>query len=470
MLLEQLQAELSSIATVISDPVQVPAVDINDVVHDSRRVAPGALFCAVPGLTVDGHDFIGAAVANGASAVLVERFVDTDRPQLKVDDVRRAMAYAAAAVHGQPSTELAVFGITGTNGKTTTTQLLASIVRSTGRSCLVIGTLGGTHTTPESPDLQRALRQAVDDGIDVVALEVSSHALDQHRADAVHFSVAAFSNLTPDHLDYHGDMQSYFEAKSQLFDGRAAASVINIDDEWGAQLATTVPTALQISADALAIIDETIAGTRFRWRDHDAYVPLPGRMNVANALMAVESARLLGIDEGDIVAGLAAAERVPGRMELALDISPDRPTVVIDYSHTPDSIDRALATLRSVSPGASISIVFGCGGDRDRTKRPLMGRAAEVGADRVYVTSDNPRSEDPHAIIDEAVAGLSHPHEAIVDPDRRAAIKRAIIDAGPGDVVLIAGKGHEKTQTIGADVLPFDDVQVARDILVEADA
>ena len=382
---------------------------ITDVVHDSRAAAPGALFCAVPGLTVDGHNFVEAAVAQGADAVLVQRVVETDRPQILTKSVRRTMAHAAAIVHGHPSRSLAVFGITGTNGKTTTTQLLHSIVTSAGRRCSVIGTLGGVHTTPESPDLQRQFRSMVDADGDVIALEVSSHALDQGRVDATQFAVAAFSNLTPDHLDYHRTMDAYFEAKKQLFDGRAKAELINIDDPWGARLADERPNAVRVSMDDIVIVHESLAGTRFMWRDHQTWVPLPGRMNVANALMAAEAARVLGLTETQIVTGLADADAVPGRMQTVGAGNDSQPTVVVDYSHTPDSIDVALSTLRAVAPHARLSIVFGCGGDRDRQKRPLMAAAAEAGADRVFITSDNPRSEDPMAIINDAVAGLRLP-------------------------------------------------------------
>ena len=469
MQLEQLRSELASIAHLgpfgFRDGATVTSGELTDVVHDSRQATDASLFCAVPGLTVDGHNFVQAALANGASALLVERFVEAERPQLKTRNVRQTMAYAAACVHGHPSRDLAVVGVTGTNGKTTTTQLLAGIVASSGRQCSVIGTLGGLHTTPESTDLQRQLRELVDDGADVVALEVSSHALDQHRVDATRFAVAAFSNLTPDHLDYHGDMESYFEAKKRLFDGRADAEVINIDDPWGARLAEERPDALTVSLDDVEISEETIAGTRFVWRGLQASVPLPGRMNVANALMAAETARLLGVDDLAIVTGLATAELVPGRMQTVEADHQRKPTVVVDYSHTPDSIERALATLRLVAPTATISIVFGCGGDRDRQKRPLMGRAAEAGADRVYLTNDNPRSEDAMTIITDALSGFTQPDKVAVEPDRKIAIERAIIDADPGDVVLIAGKGHEKTQTVGSQVLPFDDAQVAYDVL-----
>lgn len=471
MQLEDLRRELISVVQLeLADRASSDAdVAITEVVHDSRDAAPGALFCAVPGLTVDGHNFIGAAVGQGASAVLAERSTATIAPQLVTSHVRRSMAHAAAIVHRRPSRELAVFGITGTNGKTTTTQLLGSIVTSAGRNCSVIGTLGGVHTTPESTDLQRQLRALVDQGVDVVALEVSSHALDQYRVEATEFAVVAFSNLTPDHLDYHKNMDCYFEAKKQLFDGRARAEVINVDDPWGARLADERPDPIRVSLNDVTIGEESLAGTRFTWRGLDAWVPLPGRMNVANALMAAESARVLGLSDTDIVDGLASAQAVPGRMQTVVVSSDNqeqpRPTVVVDYSHTPDSIEVALATLRAVAPGAQLSIVFGCGGDRDRQKRPLMGRAAEVGADRVYVTSDNPRSEDPMSIIEDALAGFESGEDVIVEPDRRSAIERAIIDSGPDDVVLIAGKGHEKTQTIGSDVLPFDDVRIAAHML-----
>jgi UDP-N-acetylmuramoyl-L-alanyl-D-glutamate--2,6-diaminopimelate ligase len=443
-----------------------PATEITDVVQDSRAVNAGAMFCAVRGQQVDGHRFIDAAVANGASALLVETFAEVDCPQIKVANVRVAMAHAAAAIHGHPSKQLALAGITGTNGKTTTTQLIASIAEQAGRTCGVVGTLDGTHTTPDSTELQRYLRDQVQAGGDIVALEVSSHALEQNRVDATEFAVAAFSNLSPDHLDYHGDMASYFDAKRQLFDGRAKTEIVNIDDPWGARLAELRPAAQTISASALEIDQADITGTSFRWRGVNTYVPLPGDMNVANALMAAECALALGIEVEVIAEGLQSARLVPGRMELVQSDGQGQPMVIVDYSHTPDSIDRALATLRPVVPATgSLAIVFGCGGDRDRTKRPLMAAAAERGADRVYLTNDNPRSEDPLAIIADASKGFDQPGSVVIEPDREVAIRRAITEAGPGDVVLIAGKGHEKTQTIGPDVLPFDDVHVARVVL-----
>jgi len=476
----QLRAELASIEPAGSIEIRSAhrdalVAEVTDVVHDSRQASGGRLFCAVPGLSVDGHDFAPAAAREGASALLVERFIEGDASvdalaQIKVASVRKAMPHAAAIVHGHPSNDIALVGITGTNGKTTTTHLLASIAISADRQCSTIGTLAGTHTTPESTELQRLLRAEVQTGSDIVALEVSSHALDQGRVDATQFAVAAFSNLTADHLDYHGDMGSYFDAKKRLFDGRARVELINIDDEWGAMLAGQRPDAITLSLANVQIDTETIQGTTFQWRGHNMLVTLPGRMNVANALMAAEAALVLGIDEEAIVAGLRTAVAVPGRMERVPSTAASQPTVFVDYSHTPDSIERALATVRRVSNDATVTIVFGCGGDRDRSKRPLMGRAAEVGADIVIVTSDNPRSEDPDEIISEAVAGMTNADAAIVEPDRRSAIRRAIINAGPNDVILIAGKGHEKTQTIGDNALPFDDVEVARELLEATDS
>ncbi len=456
------EAEVRSSATDGTPGTGVTA-NLTDATHDSRQAAPGVVFCAVPGATFDGHDFASSAANAGSTTLLVDRWVDVDATQIRVTDVRAAMPVVASSVHGNPSRELAVFGITGTNGKTTTTNLLASILRTVGSNVAVIGTLSGLHTTPEATDFQRRLRQAVTNGVDVIAAEISSHALEQHRADSIEFAVAAFSNLTPDHLDYHLTMESYFEAKARLFDGRATHELINVDDEWGARLAAGRSDAHTLSLDDVQILEAGATGTTFEWRTHQVHLPIPGDMNVANALMAAEAALLLGVDSAAIAAALGETPQVPGRME-RVEASA-AVTAIVDYSHTPDSIDRALASIRTSSPEASITIVFGCGGDRDRTKRPLMGAAAEAGADLVIVTSDNPRSEDPQTIIDEAVAGMANPTAAIVEVDRRAAIALAIEETPAGGVILIAGKGHERTQTIGDDVLPFDDVAVARELL-----
>lgn len=438
---------------------------ITDVEHDSRHIRPGSLFCAVPGETADGHDYVPSAVRGGAQAVLVERFCEVPVLQLCTPNVRVAMPHAAAAVHGHPSRSLDVVGITGTNGKTTTTHLLASVLRLAGSVVEIIGTLSGIHTTPEATELQRRLRGWADQGVEVVAAEISSHALDQHRADAVSFAVAAFSNLTPDHLDYHRDMQSYFEAKCALFDGRARRELVNVDDPWGARLASERFDAVRLSLNSVAIEQADMHGTRFRWRDQLIELGLPGEMNVSNALIAAEAALVLGLGRETIAAGLTSAPQVRGRMEHVPNPFDDR-VVVVDYSHTPDSIARALATLRSAGESRQITIVFGCGGDRDRAKRPQMARAAEA-ADRVIITSDNPRSEDPQSIVDDAVAGLARPDAAIREIDRRNAIEIALRSALPDGVVLIAGKGHETTQTIGDQEFPFDDVAIAATLLAE---
>jgi len=450
-----------------NDGIGVFDLSITDVVHDSRQAAGNTLFCAIPGAITDGHDYVAEAAGLGAPVVLVERFVDHAVPQLLVPEVRRVMPHAAALVHGRPSERLNVVGVTGTNGKTTTTHMLAAILRTSGVAVEVIGTLSGAHTTPESTDLQRTLRAAADSGTTVVAAEVSSHALAQHRVDAVVFAVAAFTNLTPDHLDFHGDMTSYFEAKARLFDGRARHELINVDDQWGVRLAELRPDAVRLSVRDTTIEHADLDGSVFVWRGRRVRLPLAGDMNVANALMAAESARLFDLDDEQVVAGLESLPPVPGRMERVPAV-PGAPTVIVDYSHTPDSIERALATVRSIVGASPVTIVFGCGGDRDRPKRPLMGRAAER-ADLVVVTSDNPRSEDPMAIIDDALAGMTRPDAAVVEPDRRMAIATAIERTPAAGVVLVAGKGHERTQTVGERVLPFDDMDVASEILEELD-
>lgn len=460
--------ELRDVAHVDTRSDLVDDCDITDVFHDSRRVEVASLFCAVPGAAVDGHDFASRALDRGAAALLVEHYVDLDVPQLRVANVREVMPHAAAVVHGRPSSELNVFGITGTNGKTTTTHLLSSILRAAGQQTHVIGTLAGAHTTPESPELQRELRRAVRGGVQVVAAEVSSHALAQHRVDATEFAVAAFSNLTPDHLDYHGTMDRYFAAKRRLFDGRARHELINVDDTWGERLARERAHSVHVSNNDVDTLDVSIAGTRVRWRGLDMVVPIAGAMNVSNALMAAEAARLLGVDDDAIATAMGTADAVPGRMQRVRPTPrSNEPTVIVDYSHTPDSLERALVTIRSVHPDGNVLVVFGCGGDRDAAKRPLMGRVAQQGADRVFVTSDNPRSEDPQSIVDEILIGATDTQRVVSLINRREAIRQALSAATPSDVVLIAGKGHETTQTIGDQVLPFDDVAVAVEMLGE---
>jgi UDP-N-acetylmuramoyl-L-alanyl-D-glutamate--2,6-diaminopimelate ligase len=439
---------------------------VTDVVLDSRRVRPGALFCCVPGDQFDGHDFAAAAVDAGAAALLVDRVLDLDVPQVQVEAVRPAMAHAAAAFFGHPSEQLSVVGITGTNGKTTVAAFVAGIVRSQGRSAAVIGTLGGERTTPEAPELQRLLANSVARGDDVVAMEVSSHSLDQARVDGTRFAVAVFTNLSQDHLDYHGDMDRYYEAKATLFvSGRASLALINEDDSSGRRLLgqATVPARPYGIGDA-EILEETSFGSRFRWREQEINLPIAGRFNVLNAVAAAETAVDLGIEPEAVASGLSAATAIPGRFEV---LTADPFTVVVDYAHTPDALEQVLLSARVLAGPHRVVLVFGAGGDRDQEKRPLMGAAAERGADDVFVTSDNPRSEAPQQIIDEIRAGMTARARATMVEERSEAIDRALSAARPGDVVVIAGKGHETTQTIGDNVVNFDDRVVARALLEE---
>jgi UDP-N-acetylmuramoyl-L-alanyl-D-glutamate--2,6-diaminopimelate ligase len=460
-----------------ADPT-LPGVDVAALAYDARAVRPGSVFFCVRGLRADGHRYAPEAVANGAVALVVDHPLDLPVAQVLVDDVRAAMAPAAARLAGDPTAELAMVGITGTNGKTTTSYLTRALLEASGRQTGLIGTVtswvGGAErpvvrTTPEAIDLQPTFR-AMRDGGDVAAvMEVSSHALSLHRADAIHWDVAAFTNLTQDHLDFHTDMEDYFLAKRRLFEVAAqqeATLIACVDDPYGARLARDFPQAVTIgidAADALvratalragpASTDFTVDGTAFR-------APLPGRFNVLNALVALAAARALGVDDATIAATLPAAGGVPGRFE-PVDLGQEF-AVIVDYSHKPDALDNVLRTARELATRHLI-VVVGAGGDRDRGKRPLMGAAAARHADTVVITSDNPRSEDPEAIIAAIAEGAP---EATKIVDRREAIDHAIGLAGPGDVVVIAGKGHETYQEIAGGVkLPFDDREVAREVL-----
>ena len=447
-----------------------PDTEITDVVLDSRQVAPGALFCCVPGGQLDGHDFAPVAVERGAAALLVERRLPLAVPQLLVDDVRTATAAVAAAFHGRPSEALAVVGVTGTNGKTTTTHLLRNVAEAAGRRAEVIGTLSGVRTTPEAPDLQRRLAELRDDGVDVVAMEVSSHALALRRVDHTRFRVAVFTNLSRDHLDYHGSMEAYFEAKARLFEPDLSdRGVTNLDSPHGRLLlhAATIPVE-GFSLDEVDELEVGAAGSTFRWRGRSVHLGVGGAFNVSNALAAAHAASALGIDDAAIAEGLSRPIVVPGRFELVEAGQPF--PVVVDYAHTPDGLDQLLLAADDLvdPPGAErgrVVVVFGCGGDRDVTKRPAMGEVAARRADVVVLTSDNSRTEDTGAIIDAVIEGYEHVHPRRsgvleVEPDRRAAIARALAGAGPGDVVLVAGKGHETTQDEGGVVSHFDDREV----------
>ena len=449
----------------VGDPSRV---DVRAITHDSRLVGPGALFCCVPGAGADGHDFAPAAVAAGATAVLCERPVPVDAVQVRVRRVRPAMARVAAALFGHPSERLSVVGVTGTNGKTTVTHMLKAVLDAAGRPTEVLGTLSGSRTTPESTDLQRILAGMADGGAQAVAMEVSSHALAQHRVDAVSFSAVVFTNLSHEHLDFHGTMEAYFAAQAELFrPDRAARAVVNRSDPWGRRLAESIavagaPSLHPYSDSDASDVSVTLHAVDFTWRGRAVHVPVGGQVNVSNALAAATTAAALGVEEAVVVTGLAATPPVPGRMEV---VDAGQPfTVLVDYAHTPDGLRRVLEAARAAGPSARVAVVFGCGGRRDRGKRPLMGEAAGL-ADLAVLTNDNPRDEDPEGIIDDVRAGVVHPERLVVEPDREAAITRALEWAGPGDVVVVAGKGHETGQEIGGTVLPFDDREVARRLL-----
>ncbi len=438
-----------------SATTEVRAVDF-----DSRQVTEGALFCCVPGEQTDGHRHAAEAVARGASALLCEHFLDLGVTQVNVGPggVRPAMAAVASAFHDHPSRSLTTVGVTGTNGKTTVAHLVRSILEADDRPTGVIGTLDGARTTPESPVLQARLARFVGEGKRAAVMEVSSHALDAHRVDGIVFSVGAFTNLSREHLDHHRTMEEYYAAKAALFDpARCERSVVFVDDPWGARLATGLACRDLIAVRRNEAEGVTLAtgSTGFHWRGHQVLLPLSGRFNVDNALVAAAVGVALGVAEDRVVEGLNAAPAVPGRMEV---VRADTPVaVLVDYAHTPAGLGAALDAVRALAGGGRVLCVFGCGGDRDAGKRPEMGEAASQGADAVILTSDNPRSEDPEAILAAIRAGIVQGTDVTVEPDRAAAIRAAVNRARPGDVVLLAGKGHEATQTVGGTTVPFDD-------------
>ena len=457
-------------------------VRVTGLVFDNRAVEPGTLFFCVPGFTRDGHEYAPDAVARGAVALVVQRPLGLGVPEVLVQDVRAAMAQAAARFYGDPTARLPVVGITGTNGKTTTAFLVRALLEAAGRRCGLLGTVksvvGGVEhpvvrTTPEAIDLQRTFAAMLEAGDEACAMEISSHALELRRADGIHVAAAVFTNLGQDHLDFHPGMEAYFQAKRLLFASPLTSlRIVNADDPYGRRLATefdgTLTFALDREADYRAVDVVTgAAHTDFVARtpdgDFPARVGLPGRFNVANALGAWAAARALGVPAESIPAGLAAAAPPPGRFE---PVDAGQPfAVFVDYSHKPDALENVLRTARGLTRGRLIA-VFGAGGDRDRGKRPVMGAIAAREADLAIVTSDNPRSEQPEAIIDEILAGIEDRSGVEVEVDRRAAIGRAVERAEPGDVIVIAGKGHEQGQEFaGGRIEPFDDAAVARDAL-----
>jgi UDP-N-acetylmuramoyl-L-alanyl-D-glutamate--2,6-diaminopimelate ligase len=445
MQLERLIAALGPTEVVGRAPIE-----IHGLAYDTRDVPTGALFFCVPGANVDGHDLAADAIAAGAAALVVERLLDVDEVQLVVPSVRAAMPRAAVEFFGDPTGELDVLAVTGTSGKTTTVYLLYSILEAAGRRPALLSSIerrvgDGVRepdlNTPESIDLQRLFREMLDAGNDACAMEATSIASSKRRLDGTRFAVLVFTNLSQDHLDFHGTMEEYFAAKQRLF-AQAERIVINIGDEYGRRLARDFPQAITFDpGDGL-----------------DAELHLRGTFNRENALAAAAAARAVAIGEADIRRGIEAVREVPGRFELLDEGQPF--TVVVDYSHKPGALETVLRAARELT-GGRVICVFGAGGDRDREKRPLMGRVAAELADEVIVTSDNPRSEDPAAIAAEIVDGL----DLEVELDRRTAIERAIERAEEGNVVLIAGKGHERGQEFADRIVPFDDREVARDAL-----
>jgi UDP-N-acetylmuramoyl-L-alanyl-D-glutamate--2,6-diaminopimelate ligase len=455
------------------------SVEVSDLAYDSRKTAPGTLFFCIPGEKADGREFAPAAVEAGAVALVVERELEAEVPQVVVADARAAMAPVAARFWGDPTAELRVVGVTGTNGKTTTAFLVREILETAGVQCGLLGTVkqvvGGAEeqaerTTPEAIDLQAAFRRMLDGGDRVCAMEVSSHALALHRADAIHFEVAVFTNLSRDHLDFHADMGDYFQSKRRLFAAEPRKAVVNVDDEYGDRLATEFDcvgfsvegwdadfVARDIAYDAGGS-SFTVAGSGGETRVRTS---LPGHFNVANALAAFAAATQLGVEPEAAAAGLAQAPPPPGRFE---PIDEGQPfAVLVDYAHTPDSLENLLRAARRLTEGRLIS-VFGAGGDRDRGKRPDMGRAGAELSDLAIVTSDNPRSERPEAIVEEVLGGIEDRAGVEVEPDRRAAIELALAEAEAGDTVVIAGKGHEQGQEFeDGRKVPFDDREVARE-------
>jgi UDP-N-acetylmuramoyl-L-alanyl-D-glutamate--2,6-diaminopimelate ligase len=478
---------LSRLAAALPQAEARGDVDLVDATHDSRQAGPGFLFCAIVGHLADGHEHAGQAVEQGASGLLVERWLDLDVPQVRVVDSRAATGPAAAEIHGHPSRAMAVVGITGTNGKTTTAYLVEGAFAASGRGTGLIGTVEtrihgraqpGIRTTPEGTDVQRLLARMRDRGVEGVAMEVSSHGLDLHRVDGTTYAVAVFTNLSQDHLDFHPDMDSYFLAKSRLFtDQFTDRAVVVVEDDWGRRLAAaaTVDTVtIGRGADADVRVEDIelgLDGGRAVLRGEPVGGSLPittrliGDFNVMNAATAVVSAIRAGVAGPDAVEGVAACPGAPGRLERVP--GSDDLMVLVDYAHTPDAVERVVATLRPLLAGGRLLVVLGAGGDRDRSKRPLMGAAAAA-ADVAVLTSDNPRSEDPEAILDAVVAGArtaGTDADIVVELDRRRAIAAALDLARPGDVVVIAGKGHEPYQELASGRIDFDDRVVAAELL-----
>ena len=437
------------------------SVEVNSVIMDSRRVTGGSMFACVPGKHFDGHEFARDALESGAVALLVDRELNVSVPQLIVADVRASLGEVAATVSGHPSRELDVIGVTGTNGKTTVAQLLAAVFSAAGRKSAVIGTLEGDMTTPEAPVLQRKLRDLANDGVSIVAMEVSSHSLVQHRVRGTSFAAGIFTNLGHDHLDIHGNQEEYFRAKSLLFTSYGVKRMIlNDDDVHGrllGDLASDVDEVDRYSISQVEDLELTINGSTFTFGESSFSLPIPGRPNVENALAVISCARAFGVPDEKIAEGLASIGQVAGRMQV---LAADNFDAIVDFAHTPEALRALLQTCRELAPHRRVVVVFGCGGRRDRQKRPEMASIAGDLADVVIVTSDNPRDEDPVKIIEEVCTGFNAATKAdwSVQIDRATAIADAVGYANDGDLIIVAGKGHERYHEIGSCKTEFDDV------------
>ena len=459
----------SALRVAVGDSALLSGVDVTvtGITQDSRSVSPGDVFCCVRGESFDGHLFALDAISQGASALLVDSTVPgvpESVAVITVPNVREALGSFAAAAFSSPARSLTTVGITGTNGKTSTASIIASILRADGKLVEVMGTLTNVRTTPEAIDLQAFLHDCVSRGVTHVVMEVSSHALDQHRVAGVMFDVAVFTNLSRDHLDYHKTFELYFAAKAKLFTPQQALlGVMNSDDPHG-QLLLDVGSIPMVAFSQSDVSDVTIRvdSVSFRWKNNVIALPMGGGFTLMNALAAVTACDQLGVSVDSMVDGCANLGQIPGRFQSVpndLGIS-----VVVDYAHTPDGLQQVIASARAVCSGRLI-VLFGCGGDRDAGKRPLMGAAAQE-ADIVIVTSDNPRSEDPAVIVEQVAAGISREScDVRIEIDRAQAIASAISMAGRGDIVVIAGKGHEATQEIAGVHYPFNDVDVAKSAL-----
>ncbi|MBO0713138.1 MAG: UDP-N-acetylmuramoyl-L-alanyl-D-glutamate--2,6-diaminopimelate ligase [Acidimicrobiales bacterium] len=475
---------LADVAQLVGDAQRRGDARLSSICHDSRHVMPGALFCALRGRRSDGHEHAAAAVKAGAVALLVDHFLDIAVPQLQVPSVRRALGVASAAIWGWPSRRLRMAGVTGTDGKTTTAYLLEACLSAQGRRTGLLGTvetkMGREHlpsvaTTPEAPDLHAALARMVGRRVEDVVMEVSSHALDQGRVDGIEFEVGVFTNLTAEHLDYHGTIEQYFATKSRLFEpGRCAHAVIGVDDEWGRRLAAQarIPVTTFGTNPAADVVMESVStgrhGTRVRIRGgshaKELQVPYPGQVNAANAVAAHTAARVLGVGPRVAAAALAAAPPIRGRFQV---VDPGHPvSVVVDYAHTPRALGNLIQTGKQLAGKGRVIVVTGVAGERDRWKRPALGREA-ARADLTIFTDETPGHEDPAAIVAQLSAGtLGVDHAKVeVELDRARAIELAITRALPGDMVLVAGRGHERSFHRGDDTVALDDTSVAREAL-----